>query len=586
MLDAESLLEPRTLRQRIGGTWSVAWPSFIITAGLALFALLVSETGTSETAALAGWALSWLCGTAVLAVIVLLLRHTIFRNRVTHPLPVAVVVTKDIVVSIAYTAVLVTVAGQLGLDMGVGLTERFVGNAFYAVWWSPALAYFLDYRQQVRDTRDRLITVGATLEDLDRQQDEILAHIRDDLLLEVDAELEPVRERLEHVVAATRSADSSESTVSREEWQSVSHLLRETAEDSVRPLSHRLWNRAAPRLDAPPWWSLPINIVRHQPFRPVLFVLIDVLGTLAADIYQYGGIRGTVLVIAGLCWSIPGMLVANALLRRYPRHHAAIFLTGLILLQGAVVIRASLRDFWIPGTGSVTWIVSQAMAGAVVILVTSGFGAWRNREAAQLDNLRVLVEEEGEVARERSGQIAILARDTAQYLHGSLQTRLIGCSLAMEQASETGDVDSLHRALAEALTALDTSTPPPVAVGSLRDEVERKVHLWDGFCDFDVRLDESLADSTENAVVVGRVVEESVANAIRHGQASHVEVDVTCDADGRVQVSIIDNGIGAQGGVKGMGSAYLSMVSDGNWTIEAIEEGTRVLVPIAASPGR
>ena len=586
MLDAESLLEPRTLRQRIGGTWSVAWPSFIITAGLALFALLVSETGTSETAALAGWALSWLCGTAVLAVIVLLLRHTIFRNRVTHPLPVAVVVTKDIVVSIAYTAVLVTVAGQLGLDMGVGLTERFVGNAFYAVWWSPALAYFLDYRQQVRDTRDRLITVGATLEGLDRQQDEILAHIRDDLLLEVDAELEPVRERLEHVVAATRSADSSESTVSREEWQSVSHLLRETAEDSVRPLSHRLWNRAAPRLDAPPWWSLPINIVRHQPFRPVLFVLIDVLGTLAADIYQYGGIRGTVLVIAGLCWSIPGMLVANALLRRYPRHHAAIFLTGLILLQGAVVIRASLRDFWIPGTGSVTWIVSQAMAGAVVILVTSGFGAWRNREAAQLDNLRVLVEEEGEVARERSGQIAILARDTAQYLHGSLQTRLIGCSLAMEQASETGDVDSLHRALAEALTALDTSTPPPVAVGSLRDEVERKVHLWDGFCDFDVRLDESLADSTENAVVVGRVVEESVANAIRHGQASHVEVDVTCDADGRVQVSIIDNGIGAQGGVKGMGSAYLSMVSDGNWTIEAIEEGTRVLVPIAASPGR
>ena len=586
MLDAESLLEPRTLRQRIGGTWSVAWPSFIITAGLALFALLVSETGTSETAALAGWALSWLCGTAVLAVIVLLLRHTIFRNRVTHPLPVAVVVTKDIVVSVVYTAVLVTVAGQLGLDMGVGLTERFVGNAFYAVWWSPALAYFLDYRQQVRDTRDRLITVGATLEDLDRQQDEILAHIRDDLLLEVDAELEPVRERLEHVVAATRSADSSESTVSREEWQSVSHLLRETAEDSVRPLSHRLWNRAAPRLDAPPWWSLPINIVRHQPFRPVLFVLIDVLGTLAADIYQYGGIRGTVLVIAGLCWSIPGMLVANALLRRYPRHHAAIFLTGLILLQGAVVIRASLRDFWIPGTGSVTWIVSQAMAGAVVILVTSGFGAWRNREAAQLDNLRVLVEEEGEVARERSGQIAILARDTAQYLHGSLQTRLIGCSLAMEQASETGDVDSLHRALAEALTALDTSTPPPVAVGSLRDEVERKVHLWDGFCDFDVRLDESLADSTENAVVVGRVVEESVANAIRHGQASHVEVDVTCDADGRVQVSIIDNGIGAQGGVKGMGSAYLSMVSDGNWTIEAIEEGTRVLVPIAASPGR
>jgi two-component sensor histidine kinase len=586
VLDAEGLLEPRTLRQRIGGTWSVAWPSFSITAGLALFALLVSEAGSSGTSSMVGWSLAWLCGTAVLAVTVLLLRNTIFRNRAIHPLPVAVVVAKDIVVAIIYTTVLVAVAGRLGLDMGVGFTERVLGNVFYAVWWSPALAYFLDYRQQVRTTRDRLITVGATLEDLDRQQDEILEHIRDDLLMEVDAELEPVRERLEHVVASTRSADSSESAVSREEWQSVSHLLRETAEGSVRPLSHRLWRSAEQSPDTPPWWSLPINIVRHQPFRPALFILIDVLGTLGADIYQYGGIRGSVLVLAGLCWSIPGMLVANALMRRYPHHHTAIFLTALLLLQGAVVIRALLRDFWIPGTGSVTWIVSQAVAGGVVILVTSGFGAWRNREAAQLDNLRVLVEVEGEVARERSGQIAILARDTAQYLHGSLQTRLIGCSLAMEQASETGDVDSLHRALAEALTALDTSTPPPVAVGSLRDEVERKVRLWDGFCDVDVRLDESLADSSDNAVIVGRVVEESVANSIRHGQASHIDIDVSRDADGRVQVSIIDNGTGPQGGSRGMGSAYLSMVSDGGWTMEATEHGTRVLVPIGPSPGR
>jgi signal transduction histidine kinase len=117
-------------------------------------------------------------------------------------------------------------------------------------------------------------------------------------------------------------------------------------------------------------------------------------------------------------------------------------------------------------------------------------------------------------------------------------------------------------------------------------EVERKVRLWDGFCDVDVRLDESLADSSDNAVIVGRVVEESVANSIRHGQASHINVDVSCDADGRVQVSIIDNGTGPQGGSRGMGSAYLSMVSDGGWTMEATEHGTRVLVPIGPSPGR
>lgn len=587
MLAADSPLQPRTLRQRVGGAWSVAWATFLITAGLSLFALLVTEKGasTSPTPVLA-WFIAWACAIGALVIPFVILRHTLFRDRVARPLPIAVVVAKDVVFAVVYTTILTTVGDRLGVSLAAGFPEQLLANAFIAAWWSPALAYFMDYRQQVRQTRGQFTASGQALVEVDRQQGAIIDRIRDDLLAEVDVELDPVRERLQQVDADVRSATAPDEPMDREGWKRISDLLRQTAQDSVRPLSHRVWQRGGHRYDVPPWWMLPVTIIRQQPFRPVAFAFIGIVGTLGPNVQQYGGPRAIVLVVLGLVWSIAVMLVANALMRRRPGVHAAIFLTALAALLVPVVARAYLRDLWVPGSGSVAWQVSQMLAVVVVVLVTSGFGAWRNREAAQLANLQAVVEEEGEVVKERSAQIAILARETAQYLHGSLQTRLVACSLAMEQASEIGDVAALKQALAEAMSALDTQATPVSPARSVRDEVGRKIGLWAGFCDFHVTMNDDIAESPDHAVEVGRVIEEAISNAIRHGNASRVQVSVTRDAGGRLLVGVTDNGTGPQGGSPGLGTAYLAMVSEGSWTLEATEHGTRVLVPIGPSPGR
>lgn len=581
MLAADSPLQSRTLRQRVGGVWSAAWPTFCITSGLSLFALLLTGKGesTASSPALA-WFVAWLVAVGALVIPFVILRHTLFRNRAAHPLPVAIVVAKDVAFAVIYTTVLTIMDGRLGVSLAAGFPEQLIANAFIAAWWSPALAYFMDYRQQVRQTRSQLTASGQTLEDVDRRQDEILERIREDLIAEVGVELGPMREELE---AATQSVAATDESMTREEWQRLSELLRHTAHESVRPLSHRLWQRADQRYDVPPWWMLPITIVRHQPFRPIAFALIDILGTLGTNVQMFGGARGVVLVLVGLAWSIPVMLVANALMRRHPGAHVTIFLVALAALQLVVIVRGYLRDLWMPGSGSVAWQLSQMVAVVAVVLVTSGFGAWRNREAAQLANLRAVVEEEGEVARERSAQIAMLARETAQYLHGSLQTRLVGCSLAMEQASETGDAAALERSLAEALSALDTRATLETPARSIREEVGRKVDLWDGFCSFNVVMDGDIADATEDAVVVGRVVEEAISNAIRHGHASRIEISVMRSADDCLMVRVTDNGTGPQGGSPGLGSAYLAMVSDGTWFIETSDLGTHVVVPIGTA---
>ena len=93
-------------------------------------------------------------------------------------------------------------------------------------------------------------------------------------------------------------------------------------------------------------------------------------------------------------------------------------------------------------------------------------------------------------------------------------------------------------------------------------------------------MDDDIADSPDHAVVVGRVVEEAISNAIRHGHAPRIQVRVTRDADDQLLVSVTDNGTGPQGGSPGLGSAYLAMVSEGTWSMERSEVGTHVVVPI------
>ena len=164
MLAADSPLQPRTLRQRVGGAWSAAWPTFFITAGLSLFALMLTGKGASIASSPAlAWFVAWLVAVGALVMPFVILRHTLFRNRAAHPLPVAIVVAKDVAFAVIYTTVLTIMGGRLGVSLAAGFPEQLLANAFIAAWWSPALAYFMDYRRQVRQTRRQLTASGQTM---------------------------------------------------------------------------------------------------------------------------------------------------------------------------------------------------------------------------------------------------------------------------------------------------------------------------------------------------------------------------------------------------------------------------------------
>ncbi len=182
-----------------------------------------------------------------------------------------------------------------------------------------------------------------------------------------------------------------------------------------------------------------------------------------------------------------------------------------------------------------------------------------------------------------SQRLASVARETSQMLHGSVQTRLISCAMVIERASGTGDTDSLNAALNEAIAILEQPRNEPPTARSLNDEVVRKVDLWEGLCEVHILIDPGATSiDSESCVAIGRIVEEGLSNAIRHGKATSLAIEIERIDSLTVRVRVIDNGRGPQGGSLGIGSAYLGQTSGNRWSLTPTETGSVLEVLVTA----
>ena len=572
----------RTLQQRIGGRWAISWQTFAITAVLGVFSLFAGEQyAFADTTIFLKWLLLSSIAVAALAVFLVLLSATLFRNRRSHPLPVWVVVIADGLFGVIFSVVVGIGIEAMGLTTTTTMLQRIILNSLYAMWWGPTLSYFFDYREESTSRRNSLVASAVNLEIAQIQRSEIIDRLHQEIVDEVGDELSPTRARLELLIATPTGIESDSIIFPKEDWREVSQLLLGTAENSVRPLSKRLWKRNAERYPNEPWWTLPRNIMRYQPFRPLGYAAVDVLGTLPANVHLFGLNRGLFLLFSGLALTVAIMLVANALLGKYLKHHALIFLISILMLQSTVIFRSHFRELWLPGSATLSWQITQVIAGILVVLVTSGFGALRMRDAMLQDNFRSEIHHEEVNAIALSQQVAELARETSQILHGSVQTRLVSCAMLIEQASAQNDQALLNLALAEALDALDSPLALVGVTGSISEELQRKVGLWDGLCEFEIQIESDVQTHFGTRVaVIGRIVEEAISNAIRHGKATHIKIAVTFNQVKQLLVTVRDDGIGPQQHAPGIGSAFLDQVSAGNWSLEKTSPGATLRVTL------
>lgn len=442
---------------------------------------------------------------------------------------------------------------------------RIIGVAVVVPWLAVIIGLLVDGRSRVRVARELLIDRAASVAMKETSKGALLEDLRASVQRDLQSELGPafrvIDERLafeqefakEHVDAA------------------AAQVLRDLADSSVRPLSRILNERSAALSSRFGPIAFVAGVARNQPFRPAvvsgLFVLTVVLERWTRD----GPVDALAAGVLGVALIFIVLGSGNRLMRAFPQRHATIFLATFAVLQIPTFLTelaagASITPLYLAHALVATFL------SACVIWLTSGIGEWR---APQAELLRVYAREL-ESARidvlVQTEVIASIAKDAARMLHGSVQSKLAACALAIDRAALTHDVESYAAAIEQARTVLSsplTITGDPSVAATLQSEVNARADLWQGLAAITALVSPDIQQITGAlARSVGEVVEEGLCNAIRHGNAETIAVQVDLVEEGstsRIRVRVVDDGCGPTGGEPGLGSALLDDLCDGRW---------------------
>jgi two-component sensor histidine kinase len=294
------------------------------------------------------------------------------------------------------------------------------------------------------------------------------------------------------------------------------------------------------------------------------------------------GIRHALQIMIALYFfiAICGFL-ANNLMKKHPEHHLLIFISASLFLQISIPINVYFREIWAPGNSSASWQIQQLFSGLVLILTTSGFGAWSSINSRLNANFGEDIDHRRIEAIAISRQIADQTREASRLLHGEVQTKLVACAMAIDHAAAVGDEKRLDLAIAHALSVLTSPIGGAPFSRSIKEEIARKVLLWDQICTITFNIAENVPKIDSARVSqIGRVVEEGISNAVRHGHAKNISIELTKAWSNSIDIEIRDDGIGPQNGEPSLGSALLTQVSAGNWSLKKLETGTLLQLQI------
>ena len=181
----------------------------------------------------------------------------------------------------------------------------------------------------------------------------------------------------------------------------------------------------------------------------------------------------------------------------------------------------------------------------------------------------------------------------ATAIHGPLQSAVAAAAMALEDRIRRGMTidDAWEPARSALLSAVRALEAGPPQHRDLTAESAALISTWQGVCDIEIEVtpsaDATLAVDWVTAGTVADLVTEAVANAVVHGGASRIRVEVSQEDPTTVRVVVLDDGTGLAGPADpGLGSQQLDEVST-HWRREFGDGWTRleVMLPAQGSAG-
>ena len=470
-------------------------------------------------------------------------------------------------------AVLVSVLGS-GAPVGSFANNRISGPVT-TLTTSVGIALLIGASVQL--AKERGLAIATLLSEQTRLRD--LAESMDADLKQTEIELRnKANELLEPTIAEIRKLLQDE--ISPHEAAQVSARITEVVAEVVRPASRELATS--------PIFALvelkPQKPARLHPFadrmdvaraiRPGWILLIGFALLLPGPL-----ILGTKWNVIGIWFAASLVFVALLYVLKFlwPRS-LRVMPVGvglLVLLAIYTLFNVGLQNLFASNesaiSGTATWSnVTQIglvirIGSAMLISVLAMLDEHGEQNRASLAELNQQLEELiARLRRETWG----LHRSISLAIHGPVQSVLVSTAMRLSAANRSEDsIKDARKRLDQALDAIAHDQHETVSIEGALDDLRG---LWQSVVriTYDVEPDahERLASDAGLRRCVIEICRESTSNAIRHGKASSVAMEISVEGDA-LQVRVVDTGRGiSTDPIAGLGMAMLDDTCL-NWTL-------------------
>ena len=355
----------------------------------------------------------------------------------------------------------------------------------------------------------------------------------------------------------------------QENRQVLAQELRDIISNNLRPLNRRIWERQNKEFPIFSVRKLTETSLKSNVYLPLLVTPIWVLSSVSHAVEFFDiDIAWQVQLVRGATMALV-LYLASLIRPRSLGSRVVLYVSSIVSIACLQALLGNLAgglpafDWELPLViGNLIWLFQLTLFAAVA----KTFLEMKERYEQGLSELGSPLEAD-ELRKTR--ELQLQERQLANFLHGTLQNKLSSAANSLEQntsdSSVAQDLKAIEALLRQALAEYDQNE-----VSSSSELVKRLTADWAGL--IELSFDFKRSDLTnEMAGEVYEVMNEGIANALRHGEAS--SVTLTLKAEGEIVIS--DDGIGIKDTTSGLGSAYLDEVSS-EWSLQR-EKGKTVL---------
>jgi signal transduction histidine kinase len=565
---------------QIGGQYALSWPVAVISFFWASYISVAFDQKRFETSIL-----GWLSVSLIAHIIVIL---------VAIPIRLFLLPVRQRSAKPALTLGVFALFGLLRASI-VGQTAVWFDLAPTAEWGYRQISALLTITAGLAVTTLLVANIAErqiTLRNLTKERNKILSlqNQADQLLqTELDEIHEIINESIRPSLDEITNALSGKTGLNLETSRQTTNLITALINEKVRPISDDLHAPSAIKaLDN--YWSdfkaplvkLTTRISVKSMISPILVFILLSATAISGSIYY----AGFAALWIGTSIYLPFLLVSSLAKFLIPENWklniwAAIPITVFAHLGAAFpgLYAINFLDSIYPGVGRQfsVGVLGFAIAAAILALL----------QAIQAERVKFeadLAEANQEATRLMSNlnqRIWIMRKTAAQLLHGSVQASLTAANLRLRQGDiSTQTLLKVQEDIFRAIASISETNQISI---DLEDSIEELIDLWEGVCNIDIAISAQLVSSINldpsATYCVNEFLKECVNNAIKHGQATDIEISITQLKPEAIEIVVVNNGQSSDPGPTGLGTRILDEITT-TWHRSSINAGTQVWAEI------